>query len=290
MCAVSILTIYILHKCTKLTSQIRLMAIHLTVNNLAFSVLFLSGVAYATYNGSKCTAIHQTTALPLVLFNIFLTAAGFDRLFSLKYSIKYTLWAKKQNACAMIASLYVIGICLHIPHLPPYLQFSCKEDKHIFTYGGFWSFVTSSLVLIACDIVIYFYIGVIAMKAKVSNQTTGRNDYSRFSLATLKSFVLSIVTIVLLGPFVISSAVQLCYFNDFVPDNSTLMVVNVLAIFHQILSSVLILVSYKECRFHLAVLCLCCCKDKRQTIERDYKQHYATFAIAPLRNDVHLLP
>ena len=236
--------------------------------------------------------MQHTSALPFVLFNIFLTAAGFDRLFSLVYSIKYTLWAKKQNAYVMIISLYVIGLCLHLPLLPANLKFSCREDKNIFTYGGLWSFVSSCLVLIACDVVIYSYIGIIALKAKASNQPIGKNDYSRFSLATFKTFLLSTVTVFLMGPFVITAAVQLWYFNDFPDDNSDVLSVIIasnLTMIHQILCPILILTSYKECRFHLAVLCLCCCKDKKQNIERDYKQYYATFIIAPAGNKVNLM-
>ena len=112
VCVVSMLTIYVLLKCTKLTRQIRLMSIHMTANNLAFGILFLTGTTYRYFNGgSSCSAIQHTTPLPFVLFNIFLTAAGFDRLFSLVYSIKYTLWVKKQNAYVMIISLYVLGLC-----------------------------------------------------------------------------------------------------------------------------------------------------------------------------------
>ena len=279
--AVSILTIVVLLKCTKLTRQIRLMAIHITATNLAFGLLFLSARSYEFITGSQCGAIDSTTLLPFVLFNIFLTAAGVDRLLSLVYSIKYTLWAKTQNACAMIVSLYVVGILLHIPHLPQNLKFSCREDEILYTYTGLVIFVSSNLALIACDVGIYLYIGVLAMKAKYSNHHQGRNDYTRFSLATFKTFILCLVTIVLMGPFLISHLIRLLYFNQHSSESSAPMIVNVLAIVHQISSPILIIASYKECRYHLSVLCLCCCKDKRQTIERDYKQHYATFVITP---------
>ena len=219
VCAISILTICILARCTKLTRQIRLMAIHMTATNLAFGFLFLFGITYRFLNnGSSCSAITRTTALPFVLFNIFLTAAGFDRLFSLIYSIKYTLWSKNQNTSVMIASLYVIGICLHLPHIPPYLRFSCREDKNLFTYGGYWSFISSICILITCDVAIYFYIGVIATKTKASIHSIKKNDYSKFSFATLKTFVLSIVSIVLMGPFVINVTIRLLYFDKVLPD------------------------------------------------------------------------
>ena len=87
-----------------------------------------------------------------------------------------------------------------------------------------------------------------------------------------------------MGPFVITAAVQLWYFDDFPDDDSdvfSVIIASNLTMIHQILCPILILTSYKECRFHLAVLCLCCCKDKKQNIERDYKQYYATFIIAP---------
>ena len=279
ICGVSILTICILLKCSKLTRQIRLMAIHMTTANLVFGILFLVGRIYELFNGSSCGAIDYATALPFVLFNIFLTASGFDRLFSLLYSIKYTLWTKKQNSSCFIASLYFVGIILHTPHLPTNLHFSCKKDKNIFTYGGLWSFVLSTLLLTTCDVVIYFYIGVIAMKASSSNQLMVKSDYRRFSLATLKTFLLSVITIALLGPFEIRAAANLRYFDNYeFYDSRT---AAVLAVFHQIASPILIMVSYKECRFHLTsfVLRICFFKDKRQAIERNYKQYYATFTI-----------
>ena len=132
------------------------------------------------------------------------------------------------------------------------------------------------------------------MKAKDSNQSIGRNDYARFLLATFKTFLLSTVTVFLIGPFVLRAAVQLWYFDEIPADDSfalslSMKIASNLAIIHQILCPILILTSYKECRFHLAVLCLCCCKDKKETLERDYKQYYATFVITHAGNEVHLM-
>ena len=276
ICAVSILTIFVLLKCTKLTRQIRLMVIHMTAINLAFGILFLSARSYEFITGSRCGVIDRTTNLPFVLFNIFQTVTGLDRVLSLVYSIKYTLWTKKRNAFVVIGLLYVLGIVVYIPQIPQNVQFSCGDDGLLFTLTGLWIFVCSNCVLVVGDVVIYLYIGVLVIKAKSSSHPMGRNDYRRFSLATFKTFILCLVTIVLMGPSLISFAIKLS-------DNTakTPMIVHALVMLHQIVSPVLILTSYKECRFHLAVLCLCCCKGKKETIERDYKQHYATFAITP---------
>ena len=283
--ALSTLTICVLLKCRKLTRQIRLMAIHLTATNLAFGVLFVMARSYELTTGSSCGLLDRTTALPFVLFNIFLTAAGFDRLLSLLYTIKYTLWTKRQNAYVLIGLLYVIGIVLHIPHLPKNLIFSCKRDNHnLFTYKGLWSFVLSTMLLTACDVVLYFYIGVLAIKVRLPYHSIGKNDYKNFSLATLKTFLLSIITIAMLGPFEIRAAINLWNFDDYRFYESR--TAAILAVFHQIVSPILILISYKECRYRLAAFCLCFCEDKRGAIERDYKQYYATFVITHARNEV----
>ena len=192
---------------------------------------------------------------------------------------------RDKNAYVLIGLLYVVGFVLHIPHLPTNLHFSCKRDDHnLFTYEGLWSFVLSTILLTACDVVVYFYIGVLAIKVRLSYHSIGKNDYKNFSLATLKTFLLSIITVAMLGPFEIRAAINLWNFDDYrFYDSRT---AAILAVFHQIVSPILILISYKECRYHLAAFCLCCCKGKKETIERDYKQYYATFAITPAGNEV----
>ena len=103
ICSAGIFTICILFKCRKLTAQIRLMSIHVTFSNVIFGSVYLSSNLYRSLTGTTCNALSQAIPLPLVLFKLFLTVAGLDRLLSLKYSIRYTLWTKRKNAHVLMA-------------------------------------------------------------------------------------------------------------------------------------------------------------------------------------------
>ena len=108
--ALSLLTIHTLYKCRKLTAQIRIMSIHMTVANLSHGAVLLSASVYRIINGSYCNSLMKLLPITFCLFNMFLTAAGMDRLLSLIYSIQYTMWTKRQNAYVFIGLLYIIGI------------------------------------------------------------------------------------------------------------------------------------------------------------------------------------
>ena len=283
---ISFLTIFILQKCTKLTSQIRQMAIHMAIGNLIYGMsLFCSGMYYFIY-GSLCSSLLKLLPLGSVTFNIFLTAAGADRLLSLTHSIKYTLWSKEQKSYIFIVVVYLIGICINLPNMPPNMQFTCSGEADMFSLNGLVTFVCSMLVMFACDIFIYSYIGIIAMKVQYLPRNCGgafgaQKDNRNVWLSTVKSFALLVVTIFLLGPFVANRTIDLL---NFVDGNANIsqgtMISGKLLALLQIVSPVYILVSYKECRYHIAVLCCVFCEKKRDKIERCYKQHYATYTIS----------
>ena len=279
--SLSLITICILRECRKLTMQIRLMSMHLTVANLGYGLTLLCTAIYYIIHGTLCSFILKLLPVSFVIFNIFLTASGVDRILSLKYTIRYTLWNKKQNIHLLTVCLYALGVCINLPNWTA--EFACNGVEDMFTYSGLIIFVCSMLVFITCDVVIYVYIGLIALKAKTSNQnlstaTSRKTDFTRFWSATLKSFVLSIITILLLGPFIASRAVDAWNIELNNPEVSlnTLFLV----ILHQIVSPIFILISYKECRYHIAVLCCRCFQNKREKLEKDYKQHYSTYIIS----------
>ena len=110
--------------------------------------------------------------------------------------------------------------------------------------------------------------------------TGKQNDYKRVWTATLKSFGLSVLTIILLGPFVVSQAIDVFYRGNTTMSQPSL-VSGLFYLLHQIVSPIFILTSYKECRYHVAVGCSLCLKNKRENIKRNYQQHYATFIISP---------
>ena len=161
------------------------------------------------------------------------------------------------------------------------LQDPCKD---VFTNIGVIGLMGPITVLITCDAVIYSYIGIIAMRAKMKGPVGMANDYRRFWLTTLKCFGLNVITILLLGPFVVTRFSDFMQFKeDGNPDfTNESIVAGMLLFVHQIVSPVFILASYKECRYRIAVLCCCCCKAKRRQIQRGYQQHYATYAITEM--------
>ena len=141
----------------------------------------------------------------------------------------------------------------------------------------FWNFV-----MLLC---INSYIGIIVVRAKLSNGEKCRqigihNDFRSFCQATVKCFALSLITIVFCGPFVITETVALLSGSETLGQGQTSPVLIILFVFHRFVSTIFILVSYKECRYHTSMLLCCCCKRKRQKIKRGYKQHYVTYMIA----------
>ena len=283
--SLSAFTIFILRKCRKLSAQIRLMSIHMTVANLVYGLSAACSLFYFVVTGSMCSSLFKLPTVAFVIFYIFLSAVGLDRLLSLKYSIKYRLWNHKIKVHVVIICLYIIGICLSIPNFTT--NPTCSGPDDLFTYSGLFTFVISLFILIGCDVVIYFYIGLIAWKARSLSQirnnhrTTNRiNEYNITWSSTLKSFILSVITIVLLGPFVAVNANHLWHFDhDHSRVTPALLISMLLTHMHQIICPIFILVSYKECRYHVATLCCVCCKDKMEKLEINYKQHYATYII-----------
>ena len=182
--SLSTFTICILRKCRKLSAQIRLMSIHMTVANLVYGLSAACSLFYFVVNGSMCSSLFKLPSVAFVIFYIFLSAVGLDRLLSLKYSIKYRLWNNKWKAHILIVCLYTIGICLSIPNLAT--NPTCSGPDDLFTYSGLFTFVISLFILIGCDVVIYFYIGLIAWKARSlsrirnNHRTTNRiNEYNK---------------------------------------------------------------------------------------------------------------
>ena len=279
--ALSILTIHILWKCRKLTNQIRLMSMHMTVANLLYGITKILNFIYGKVIRNRCPVVLKLIPIAFVIYNIFLAAAGMDRLLSLQFSLKYKLWQSERKTRIFIAVLYLLGFCVNIPNL----AMNCPvDDIEMFTYNGLVCVVCTLLFLVLWDIVIYSYIGFIALKTKMSdrNRTIAigeRSDYSRFWLVTMKSFALMMLTVIFLGPYVVVRAIDMFYNENTVMADLSLAFV-LIHDFHQIISPIFILASYKECRYHVAVLCCFCCKKKRQNIERDYQQHYATFIIS----------
>ena len=277
----SLITICTLRECRKLTMQIRLMSMHLTIANLAYGLTMLCSASYYFIHGRLCTFILKLLPVSYVVFNVFLTAAGVDRLLSLKYSIRYMLWNKKRYVHVLTACLYGLGLCINIPNWTT--EFGCNRGEDMFTYSGLISFVCSMLILITCDMIIYFYIGIIALKVKSSSQTNStensrKNDYTRFWSSTFKSFALSIITILLLGPFIASRTIDV--WNIELENTKVSQSTVFLAFLHQLVSPIFILISYKECRYHITSLCCRCFKNKREKLEKAYKQHYATYVIS----------
>ena len=280
----SLVTIYTLWKCRKITSQIRLMSLHMTVGNLIYGIALVCSSVYFIVTGSVCTSILKLLPVAFIIFNLFLTAAGVDRLLSLVYSLKYKLWHNKRKAYTLIVSIYFIGICTNIPNVPVNLQFSCQIGTEMFTYKGLVSFSCSSICLISLDVLIYSCIGIIAIKTNLSTHNRvvligKERESTRVWLATGKCFALSIATMVLLGPFIASRAIDFWYFGS-IAMSQTSVIASVFYLMHQIFSPIFILASYKECRYQIAVLCCHFCKDKRDAIEKEYKQYYATFVIS----------
>ena len=274
----SAVTIGILYKCRKLTTQIRLMAIHMTTTNLVYGLVIFSASVYRIVAGTLCSTLMELLPLTFIIYNIFLTASGLDRLLSLIYSIKYTLWTRKRNMHALTVCLYIAGICINMPNLPS--NFACRKFHDTHTRLGLLIVVSCMIFLIICDVVIYFYIGVIAIKAKTKGPIGQTNDYGRFWSSTLKTFGLSTITVLLLTPYIVSRMTDMLYFEH---GNSNISQTSIGTIFfvftHQVVSPIFFLATYKECRYHLAMLCCCCCKDRRKTILSQYKQHYATYTI-----------
>ena len=209
----SLATIRKLWICKKLTNQIRLMSMHMTISNLLYGITMICNFIYGkTTSRYRCPAVLKVIPIAFVIYNVFLTVSGFDRLLSLKFSLKYRLWQNTRNTRIFIASLYIFGMCVNIPNL----QMNCPTDNiAMFTYSGLVCFVCTGLLLIFCDVIIYSYIGIIALKTKVADRdraiaTRRANDYNRFWLATMKSFILSVLTLLLLGPFVISKLQSMC--------------------------------------------------------------------------------
>ena len=283
--AVSILTIHILRKCRKLTTQIRLMSMHLTIGSLLYGISMVCNGTYYIVNGSACRALIKLLPLALTTFSLFLTAAGIDRLLSLKLSFKYTFWNKRRNAYILVTSLYVIAITINLTNIPPNFHLPCTFEIDVFTDIGLVTFVSCNFLLELCDVVVYSYIGIIAIRAKLSSGEKGRhigiqNDFRSFCQATLKCFALSLITIMLCGPFVITETVALLSGSETLGQGQTSPALIMFFVLHRFISTIFILVSYKECRYHTSLLLCCCCKRKRQKIKRGYKQHYATFMIA----------
>ena len=280
----SFLTICTLYKCRKLTNQIRLMSMHLTFANLIYGITVVGNFLYFKASGKICSLTVKVIPMSFIIYNIFLTATGVDRLLSLRFPLKYILWQRKRNSRILIVSSYVVAICLNVPNMATPSVFSCSFDADMFTYSGLLAFVSSGLFLITCDAIIYFYIGVLAIKANLSNQKHKvlpgtLNDYSRIWLSILKCFIQCVATVVLLGPFLVSRAVDLWYYETSNYTDTSLYA-GMFYILHQIFSPIFILLSYKESRFRVALLCCCCCKKRRQTVMYNYKQHYASFTIS----------
>ena len=286
--ALSILTIHILWKCRKLTNQIRLMSMHMTVANLLYGITKIVNFVYGKVIRNRCPVVLKMIPIAFVIYNVFLAAAGMDRLLSLQFSLKYKLWQSERKTRIFIVVLYLLGICANIPNL---IMKCPVNDIDMFTYNGLVCVVCTALFLTLWDVIIYSYIGVIALKTRISdrNRTIAigeRSDYARVWLATMKSFALMVLTVLFLGPYVVVRAIDIFY-NENADMTDRSLVFGLLHVFHQIVSPIFILASYKECRYHVAVLCCFCCKRKRQNIERDYQQHYATFIIstAPVAMD-----
>ena len=278
---ICLLTMHILLKCRKLTTQIRLMSLHMTFTNLIIGLWLFYLLVTNIFKGSLCGSIVKLLPIPYVTFDIFLTVAGLDRLLSIIYSIKYTLWTKLHNLKILVASLYIIGIGINVPN-DLSNPFACDV---LFTYRGSIIIVYSGIVLVISNVVIYSYIGLVAMRAQLRRPGRMTKDYRRMWLSTLKTFGLSIITSLLRGPFLVSRMIDLWKFeNGGDPKFSqTSEMSGTLVIFYLIITRIYVPACYKECRYHMAMLCCCCCRHKRQQIVREYKQHYATYAIAQTR-------
>ena len=153
--AVSILTTHILRKCRKLTFQIRLMSMHLTIGSLLYGISMVCNSAYYIINGSACRSLIKLLPLALTTFSLFLTAAGIDPLLSLKLSIKYTFWNKRRNAYILVTSLYLIAIAINLTNVPPNFHLPCSFEIDVFTDIRLVTFVSSNVLLELCDVVVY---------------------------------------------------------------------------------------------------------------------------------------
>ena len=286
---VSALTIHILRKCRKLTNQIRLMSMHLTVGSLMYGISMVCNGTYYIINGSSCRSLVKLLPLAMTTFSVFLTAAGIDRLLSLKFSMKYTFWHTKRNAYILVASLYCIAISINLPNVPPNFHLPCTFEIDVFTDIGLVTFVSCNFLLELCDVLVYSYIGIIALRTKLSSDESSgqigiKNDFRNFCQETLKCFALSLITIVFCGPFVITETIAFFNGSETLGQGQTSPVLIVLFVLHRFVSPIFILISYKECRYHTSLLLCCCCKRKRQEIKRGYKQHYATYMISFVDN------
>ena len=76
----SLITICTLRECRKLTMQIRLMSMHLTVANLVHGLTMISSAIYYFIHGRFCTFILKLLPVPFVVFNVF--QAIFTEVFS----------------------------------------------------------------------------------------------------------------------------------------------------------------------------------------------------------------
>ena len=277
ICVLCIVTICTLWKCRKLAAKIRLLSINLTVANLIYGLTLLSNFAHYKATGFICRSFLKFLPLTLLLHKLFLTAAGVDRLLSLQRPLTYSMWRTKRNIYCSILIIYVIGIAFSKPNVIS--NFSCHAS--IFTYGGLFSFMSGLIFLITCDVFIYGYVAIVAVRAKFSHQAIGkRNDYRQYWLVTMRCFYLSVASLACFGPFIVSRAMDLWHHRQSDDFSQSSAVAYLFYLLHQVVSPVFILCSYKECRYRIALLFCLCCPNKRQAIEESYKQYYATFVIS----------
>ena len=271
----------ILWRCKKLTFQIRFLSMNLMLINMVFGLTVMCVVAVMLFIGEFCAFLQRILPFIFITYQLIVSVIGVDRMMSLKFSIRYTFWHRKRNAYILTVFLYSVPVVIFLISNISENAWSCG-DEEILNFVGLVVFAVNMMVIYVVNIVMYIYIGVVALKKKtlsIGALDMNHSDFRQYWRTTVKAFHLSIITFLMLGPFAIRRIAVLPYFDQDNEGNSGPPFDLVLAYLHQIISPIFTLVTYKECRYKVQHMFLICCERKKEEIEKAYKQYYASFDI-----------
>ena len=278
----------ILWRCKKLLFQIRFLSMNLMMTNLVFGIIVTCVVAAALVTGRFCTSLQRTLPMIFLTYQLIVTAIGVDRMMSIRFSFRYTFWHKPESAYILITCLYSIPVVLYVINNASDNLWDCGEGD-MFTFTGLAAFSAVIMVIFILNIAVYVYIGVVALqkhRLRIGILRMKQNDFRQYWRITAKAFHLCVLTFLMLGPFVISRIIVLPYFERRREINGTPAFVLMLAYLHQLISPIFNLVTYRECRYQVQQVLSTCNKKKRDEIENEYKQHYASFDISIVQSSL----
>lgn len=286
ICATSIITIVVLFRCRKIVEQIRITSIQLCVANFGYGLTLVVNVAIIFINGKPNAAILKLVPCFCVLYFLFLTFTGIDRLMTLTFATKYTLWSRKRNIYMATVGIYAVATCICIVIFQQETRSECLRQKDkMSSCIGVITFVATMIFLTTCHFVSFICISCIVVKKDLPGPLTKRNDFSKYWRITIKMIKLGFMSFVFVTPYIVTRLQFILNLWKEVETNTIFaryVAVSLLHM-HQILSPVFILFSYHECRFVALHAILCCCKSWRKKTYDQYKQYYASYKISSVR-------